>query len=148
MYSLLYSGRHSLLLIILCTLPRQFKYFGDERSLFPLKGIKLWFHGWPVHSHAHTHSWIYFNPQQGWTVRGSIPSVGKMFSLLHTQTDQPCGALQPSLQWVRDVVLTSPHPPPNLMLRLRMRTAIPLLPLCAFYGMLLGDLYLYIYLLL
>lgn len=44
-----------------------------------------------------------------------------------------------------NVVLTT-HP--HLMLRLRIRTAIPLLHFCAFYGMLLGDLYLYAYLLL
>jgi hypothetical protein len=43
----------------------------------------------------------------------------------------------------RDVVLTTPSHP-HLMLRLRMRTAICLLPLCAFYGMLLGDLYIYL----
>jgi len=35
------------------------------------------------------HFQSYFNPQQGWTVRGSIPSVGKMFSLLHTQAGRP-----------------------------------------------------------
>jgi len=38
--ALLYSGKYSLLLIILYTLPRQFKYFGEEKSLSPLKGIK------------------------------------------------------------------------------------------------------------
>jgi len=54
------------------------------------------------------------------------------------QTD-PVGPSSLLYNGYRDVVL---EPPPNLMLRLRMRTAIPLLSLCAFCGMLLGDLYL------
>ena len=63
-------------------------------------------------------SWImlhfqsYFNPQQGRTVQGSIPIVGKMFSLLHTQADQPCGALHPSLQWVQGCGTDHQPPPP------------------------------------
>jgi len=93
----------------------------------------------PTHELCCTFS--YFNPQRDWTVQGSIPSVGKMFSLLHTQADQIVGSSSLLYNGSREMVLTiHPHP----ILRLRMRTAIPLLPFCAFYGMLLGDLYLYV----
>jgi hypothetical protein len=139
--ALLYSGTDSLLLAVLHKLPRQFNHFREQRSLFPVKGIKLWFHGCSVHSQPY--SWItqhfqsYFNPVRGRVVRRSNSSVGKIFFPLHTRADQSWGVSSLLYEGYWDVVLTT-HP--HLMQRLSMRTAIPQLPLCAFYGMLLGNL--------
>jgi hypothetical protein len=73
--------------------------------------------------------------------RVRFPVWARCFLYCIRRQTNPVG---PSSLLRRDVVLTTPTHP-YLMLWLRMSTAIPLLPLFAFYGMLLGDLYLYIY---